>query len=267
VATEFANENFRPTMTAHLSEIRAILNSDPAWCLYALGDLHPREYQRCAWRTKSSSPPAIVLIYSGFSVPILFAFGSSEDVEELLLAEPLPAAAYLHVRPNIAAMLRTHYRCSAIHQMVRMIFRGSTCEQSREASELSDTDIPALLELYDVRRSGSEDVIFFDPEMVSSGCYYGIWDEKRLVAVAGTHLVNEAEGVAAVGNIFCHPSYRNQGLGRTVTVAVLKQLTGRSIQTIGLNVAASNLPARRLYQSLGFIDYCLYHEGQAQILC
>jgi GNAT superfamily N-acetyltransferase len=253
-------------MTADLSKIRAILNSDSAWCLYALGDLDPREFQRCEWRTKSSSPPGVVLIYRGFSVPILFAFGASEDVEKLLRAEPLPAVVYLHVRPNITAMLRSHYRWSGIHQMVRMIFRGSTCEQAREASALSDAEIPALLELYDVRRLGSEDVIFFDPVMVSSGCYYGIWNEKRLVAVAGTHLVNEAEGVAAVGNIFCHPSYRGQGLGRAVTVAVLKHLVGRGIQTIGLNVAASNLPARRLYQSLGFVDYCLYHEGQARLL-
>jgi GNAT superfamily N-acetyltransferase len=252
-------------MVAALSEIRAVLNADPAWCLYALGDLDRREHRFCDWQTKSSSPPAIVLIYHGFPVPVLFAFGAPRDVEELLQAKPPPAEVYLHVRPEITLMLRAYYRCPDIHQMVRMVFRGSIGEPSRQVSRLGKSEIPALLELYEVRRTGSEDAIFFDPRMVSFGCYYGIWDEKRLVAVAGTHLLNETEGVAAIGNIFCHPNYRGQGLGRAVATAVLTDLAGRGIQTIGLNVATTNQTARRLYQSLGFVDYCHYHEGKAQI--
>jgi ribosomal-protein-alanine N-acetyltransferase len=253
-------------MTTGLSEIRAILNTDPSWCLYALGDLDPREYPLCDWRAKLRRQPAVVLIYRGFSIPVLFTFGAPADVEELVQSKPLPAEAYLHVRPDIALMLRAYYQITDINQMMRMIFKGTVGERSREVARLNESEIPALLELYDVRRSGSEDSIFFNPTMVTRGCYYGIWDQKQLLAVAGTHLVNEAEGVAGIGNVFCRPSYRGQGLGRAVTAAVLKELTHRGIETIGLNVGVSNQPARRLYQSLGLIDYCHYQEGRARIL-
>ena len=40
-------------------------------------------------------------------------------------------------------------------------------------------------------------------------CLYALGDldpHGHLVAAAGTHLLNESEGVAGVGNVFCHHS-------------------------------------------------------------
>jgi predicted GNAT family acetyltransferase len=36
------------------------------------------------------------------------------------------------------------------------------------------------------------------------------------------------------------------------------------IDTIVLNVAAANPCARRVYERLGFIEYCVFHEGPAR---
>jgi GNAT superfamily N-acetyltransferase len=245
-------------------EIRAILSRDPSWCLYALGDLDPREYPLCDWRLKRSQGDAVILLYHGFAVPVLFAFGAPADVEELLNSKPLPAEVYLHLRPDITPICRTYYQRLDTNRMVRMIFRGDVGLPTTGVRRLEDSNIPALIDLYDVRRSGGEDTVFFDPTMVSRGCYYGVRDEDQLVAAAGTHLVNEAESVAGVGNIFCHPGFRGKGLGRAVTTAVVKELSDRDISTIGLNVDARNEAARGLYRSLGFVEYCDYEEGFAR---
>ena len=41
-----------------------------------------------------------------------------------------------------------------------------------------------------------------------------------LVAVAGTHLVSDTYGVAAIGNVFTHPDYRGRGYATLATGAV-----------------------------------------------
>jgi hypothetical protein len=87
-------------MPVDSSEIRAILNRDPFWCLYALGDLDPHEYSLCDWRVKVGMQPAVVLLYQRFSVPVLFAVGQPADVEAVLHSRSLPPKVYLHVRPG-----------------------------------------------------------------------------------------------------------------------------------------------------------------------
>jgi predicted GNAT family acetyltransferase len=79
--------------------------------------------------------------------------------------------------------------------------------------------------------------------------------------VAGTHLVSEDEDVAALGNIFTRHDRRRQGLSTLVTGAVLRQLVEEKIRTVILNVRRDNDAARRVYERLGFRDYCPYFEA------
>lgn len=250
-------------MPVDSSEIRAILNRDPFWCLYALGDLDPHEYTLCDWRVKVGMQPAVVLLYQRFTVPVLFAVGQPADVEAVLDSRPLPPKVYLHVRPDITSIVRADYELVATYPMVRMIFRGRINGKANNVRRLTELDIPSLIKLYAERRAGLDGGVFFDPIMVHRGCYYGVWEGGHLIAAAGTHLVNELEGVAGVGNVFCHSSHRGKGMGRAVFTAVVKELSDRGIPTIGLNVSPSNEAARGLYQSLGFVDYCTYEEGLA----
>jgi ribosomal protein S18 acetylase RimI-like enzyme len=82
----------------------------------------------------------------------------------------------------------------------------------------------------------------FLPAQLAEGVYFGIRADGRLVAAAGTHLVNCAENAAAIGNVFCLPECRGQGLGSRVTSAVVDALVKDGIQTIGLNVGPDNPP-------------------------
>jgi RimJ/RimL family protein N-acetyltransferase len=49
-----------------------------------------------------------------------------------------------------------------------------------------------------------------------------------------------------------HPEYRGQGVGRRLIAAALEKARRRGLERIELDVFADNVPARRLYESVGF---------------
>jgi predicted GNAT family acetyltransferase len=124
--------------------------------------------------------------------------------------------------------------------------------------------VKELVELYDSRDGKEKAGTFFSPIQVVNGVYFGIRDRGRLVAAAGTHLINRSESIAAVGNVFCVPEYRGRGLGARVTSAVVYALIKEDIRAIGLNVGPEN-PAAKLYQRLGFRKACSYVESPASL--
>ena len=59
-------------------EIRTILRRDPAWCVYALGDLSPRMFGKCRWFT-----PDLTMVLHDYGTSILFATGTGSIREAL----------------------------------------------------------------------------------------------------------------------------------------------------------------------------------------
>lgn len=102
---------------------------------------------------------------------------------------------------------------------------------------------------------------FFHPGLLDSGHYVGRRVAGALVAVAGTHVVDPVNGVAALGNVATHPSHRGQGHGRAVVLGLLDRLR-REVDVIGLNVRHRTDPARRLYRALGFEHAVTYEEAE-----
>ncbi|MFZ8968687.1 MAG: GNAT family N-acetyltransferase, partial [Ilumatobacteraceae bacterium] len=80
-------------------------------------------------------------------------------------------------------------------------------------------------------------------------------------AVAGTHVLSDDHGVAAIGGVFTIEEYRGRGYARMLTSAVASTLLDR-VTTIGLNVATSNVAARAVYESLGFSAVLSYEETE-----
>jgi ribosomal protein S18 acetylase RimI-like enzyme len=57
-----------------------------------------------------------------------------------------------------------------------------------------------------------------------------------------------------IANVAVHPDYRRRGIARALTHTALDWIAKRHVRSIWLQVRESNLPALRLYQSMGFIE-------------
>ena len=223
--------------------IRTILRRDPAWCVYALGDLSPEMFPKTAWFT-----PDLSLVLKDYGTSILFAMGTG-SVGEALAEVTWPV--HLQVREDALAEIATHATIESRREMRRMIWTSRRdLPHDVRATRLRDADVAALQTLYADGGPAGESPDFFYPAMVERGVFFGVYEDHALVAAAGTHLVSRDEGAAAIGNIYTRRDRRGRGLARVATAAVMRELAG--IETVGLNVRAGNEAAIHLYESLGF---------------
>lgn len=233
--------------------IRAILQRDPRWCVYALGDLSPRMFPKCQWFT-----PDLTLVLHDYGTSILFAHGTGSIREAL---DHVTWPVHLQVQPDALEEVARYASVTSVKTMIRMAWSGGSTRVSDRVTRLGATDVPALERLYADGASTGESPDFFYGSMVSDGVFFGVYKDKELIAAAGTHLVSREESAAAIGNVYVRRDRRGGGLGRAVTAAVLHELAG--IATVGLNVRADNDAAIRVYESLGFVRHCDFREALA----
>jgi ribosomal protein S18 acetylase RimI-like enzyme len=248
-----------------VSQIRALLETDRPWSVYALGDLAPEHFGSCTWLCGTGSVPALVLVYRGFAPPVLFALGPPEAVMEMLPEIEGEKTLYLHVRPEIVTALRSRYEVQDEKKMWRMLLDPAHFQShaAGDAVRLGSSDLAAIRRLYADGDAGGESPEFFLPSMLEQGVYLGVWEEGELIAVAGTHLVVPAEGVGAIGNVYTRRDRRRRGLSGRLTGAVAAALLDRGTRTVALNVDQQNATALRVYERLGFKRYCPFVEALA----
>jgi ribosomal protein S18 acetylase RimI-like enzyme len=236
--------------------IRAILRRDPAWCVYALGDLSAEMFPKTEWFT-----PDLSLVLKDYGTSILFAMGAGSVREAL---DHVSWPVHLQVQADALEAIAQHACVDRVKTMWRMTWTGDRAiAHDSRAVRLGDGDITALERLYADGESTGESPDFFYPAMVARGVFFGVYEEDHLIAAAGTHLLSRDEGAAAIGNIYTRRDRRGRGLGRTVTASVMRELAG--VETVGLNVRADNATAIHLYESLGFTHHCPFHEAIAEI--
>ncbi len=246
-----------------LDQIRAILNRDRNWCVYALGDLAPELFKHCRWYAVPDGS-ALVLIYGAYDTPVLLTTGAAAGVAGLLEEAGLEPQLYLAIRPEILPLVQASHTVSQLTNMWRMTLTATDFKPpAPTAVRLTPADLPALERLYADGNESGEAPTFFLPTMVGDGVYFGVWEGPDLVAAAGTHLVTHPESVAAIGNVYTRRDRRGRGLATSTTGAVSAELLRLNLRTITLNVNQTNTPAVKAYQRLGFVNYCAYHEGLA----
>ena len=234
--------------------VRDILRRDPRWCVYALGDLSPRMFDKCQWFT-----PDLTLVLHDYGTCILFAIGTG-SLDEALTHATFPV--HLQVQQDALDHIARVATIDKQLSMWRMAWNGGAIAPlDPRAKRLGASDGEALLRLYADGETTGESPDFFYPAMLDHGVFYGIYDAGELVAAAGTHLYSPEESAAAIGNIYTRRDRRGRGLGRVVTSAVLRSL--QDIETIGLNVRHDNAVAIQLYESLGFVRHCRFYEALA----
>lgn len=129
-------------------------------------------------------------------------------------------------------------------QGVQLVDTGLRAEPAPEAVPLGLDDVPEILDLVARTEPGP-----FLKRTIELGTYLGIRDRGRLVAMAGERI--NPPGWTEISAVCTDPEYRGRGLATRLVRAVAAGIRERG-ETPFLHAAADNLPAIRLYESLGF---------------
>ncbi len=246
--------------------IETFLRQDPDLHLYALGDLDDFFWPYTTWYASQvdGKVAALFLLYSGGGLPVLLAIarpGAGLDQLSALLEASLPLLPrhfYTHLTPGLDAVLAGAYRLEPHGRFLKMAL---TSPERVDAVDTAETvrfrpgDAQELRRFYDAAYPGN----WFDPRMLETGCYFGIRRAGQIASVAGIHVYSPRTRAAALGNITTAPEYRGQGLGKQVTARLCQELR-KTVDTIGLNVRADNIPALAAYTRLGFTTVAEYDE-------
>ena len=238
-------------------QIHQLLQRDPVWAAYALGDLGPELWPHTTWHRAQDE---LALVLRSYSVAILWASGTLDGLGAEVAAEPRYS---VQVRPSALPELAQYYRTSNLKQMWRMTldpreFRPALVGQMER---LGATDVGALERLYADGAATGESPEFFFGSMVRDGVFFGAREGDELINVAGTHLVAVEEGVGAIGNVYTRQDRRGRGLAGQATSAVVTELLRLGVTVIALNVYQSNVAAIQVYERLGFRRHCEFVEG------
>ncbi|MEE4195628.1 MAG: GNAT family N-acetyltransferase [Anaerolineae bacterium] len=244
--------------------VEAFLMKDPLANVLAIGDLDDFFWPSTVWYGWEDNGKLIeiALLYVGAGMPVLLCFAKVEDghTEKFCqaLQEVLPASVYAHLNPGVDRYFLLkyrgvphgrHYKMALDHPHNIVDFSSSAVQR------LSVADLPAIHTIFDVAYPGN----FFDPRMMETGMYFGVWEREQLVSVAGIHVYSEAYDVAGIGNVTTHPAYRGKGYAKKVVARLIEALQEK-VSHIALHVKADNLPAIKAYEQLGFRIICEYDE-------
>ena len=231
---------------------------------YHIGDLDPFFFPSCTWygRMEDKTLADIVLVYRGPSTPTVLAFSMTSSMPQLVHAikDELPDRFFCHYQKELEHELVSSFRMTPFGTHQKMDFHGFpidlTLTDEHDCIQLTHGDEPQLRTLYQIAYPGN----YFDPQMLTTGKYYGVKKDEEVLAVAGVHVYSRTYRIATVGNVTTHPRMRNRGLAKRCVVTLLKTLEPE-VDFIGLNVKADNYPAISLYHAIGFKTASTYEEA------
>lgn len=240
------------------ASLEAIFGADPVVHLYGLADLEEPHWSRSEWWVEGEVAVGVVG-FAGSPDKAIYAMSERAPTQTMDLlasmAEELPGGAMVTGPIGLAERIGTLREIRDLGVHWRLIHDGRPAFGVPEVQELSESDVGALVALHETDPGAA----FFLPDMVVEGVYVGIRDGVRLLASAGSHVLSDRYGVAAIGAVITDPAHRGLGLGAAVTQHLTSLLAPR-FRTVGLNVADDNPGAMRLYERLGFIRRFPYEE-------
>ena len=252
------SSRIRARAVSDRAEIAAFLRTDRLFAAYALGDLDGPNRRRVAWGmayNEMGEATAVAMHHEGLVPQPLFLMGDPIGCRAILDSVIKPRDAYLMATEQLDAVVAPLYELESPVAMLRMVVDRLTFRpHAGPAERLTALDIDDLNALYQLGfRAG------FPASVVEDGVYHGVRVRGRLVSAAGTHAINEREGIAVVGNVLTHADYRGHDFAKMVTSAVTADLLAR-VTDVALNVHASNVSAVAAYARLGYRVHCRLTE-------
>lgn len=252
-------------------EIEAFLRRDARAHVYALADLDEFFRPVTTWygARQGGELCALALVLRGLSLTILYAVcPSAHEATRQLLAElepELPGRLFVNLGTGLESAFGERWRWVG-HAECWKLALGDPDALARAdpgGVEPFGPERRAELERFyreDAYRPEERGGRFLEPYMLERWPHCGIFEDGRLVCAAGTHVLSDEQGVAALGNIATRPDRRGRGLARAATAFIAQKLAAR-VCHLGMNVATDNEPALRCYTSLGFRPVLRYVEA------
>jgi len=235
--------------------IEQFLRNNTGLHIYSLGDLDDFFWSYTTWYalTVNHTPQAIILLYTGLTLPTLLALSDQPTLMSDLLESIipiLPCKFYAHFSPGLENVIQDSHKLESHGEHYKMALKDFSAVKNVDCSpviRLSKSDLNDIIQLYKVSYPGN----WFYQRMLETNQYFGIRKDGNLVSIAGVHVYSKTYRVAALGNITTHPSWRRKGYGKLVTARLCQSLS-ENVDCIGLNVKADNHSAISCYQKLGF---------------
>lgn len=231
---------------------------------YALAQLEPGAWERSEWWSCSTSGSREAIVchsHAGLGEATTL-LGAADGVGEILALHPGPARTFAICEPHHLAALQGVHELPTWRRMLRMLTTRRTFRPAGplrgETLELSGRHAQVVNRLYSSEGGPTR----YAREHIEEGCYHGVAEEGRLVAVAGTHSISRSHGIAVLGNVFTHPQQRGFGFGTAATSAVTAALL-RETEEVVLSVDPGNEPAVRAYRRLGYEEVGSIVEASA----
>jgi len=142
------------------------------------------------------------------------------------------------------------WRIDAETTMFRMVWDAAmpSADEFPDAVTLGPQHVPQTLELTALTHPGP-----FGPRTIELGDYFGWFDGETLVAMAGERM--HAGTLREISGVCTHPDFQGRGLARRLMIKLIRRQLQRG-ETPFLHVVRDNSGAHRLYERMGFRDYC-----------
>jgi hypothetical protein len=246
--------------------LRKALSAQRLWSAYAINDLQPPFRERSTFHYATEGKQwAIVLDYRTTTFSGLLPFGDPAGVAALLEAQ-IDALPRNCIIPTDSAVMQEvlgrwytlgkqepMYRMAASRANFNHYESGVTCD------ELGPASIGEISAFYTLNN-----VPTFSPDQVHNGVYAGVRRHGVLVAVGGTHFVDAADKLAAVGNVYTDAMLRGNGYVRTIISWLTQAVLERGCDDVVLSVHQNDFGAQQMYEPLGFKHVTSFWETAAR---
>lgn len=240
-------------------ELVEVFSRDRETHVYGLADLEEPYWSRSSWYRRESAVVGLVDAGDGWTTGYAMSRHTPAATLKLLadLVAGIPPGTWITGPTGMFELVSDLRSTRDIGVHWRMILgEPPRIDGSQRVVALDPNDLDSLTELH----ASDPGQSFFLPGMLERNTFVGVWEDERLVASAGTHVVSRRFGVVALGAVITRPSHRGRGLGRLATTVLCRQLLDEGYQTIGLNVETGNEAALRLYEGIGFQRVFEYEE-------
>jgi ribosomal protein S18 acetylase RimI-like enzyme len=225
--------------------------------IYRCNNLEPPFWEKTQWYGlyDEGKLVSIAMFVTKYDIPVLIACNYKEDgkyQEELLLKlrPHLPCNIYCHIDEDSAKYMDKLAKNKKIKKYNNMLLDDPSVVPESESSRVKNLGMSDVGEINKFLQIAHPDH-FLDVEFVEEGYFYGLYDNGKLVSLAGITAKSKKFGIVAIGNIATDPEYRGKGLATEVVTVLINRLS-KEFKNISLNVKCDNVPAVNFYKKLGF---------------